>query len=99
MTTTDTTTTTTPATPYAIEYESKDGAVSYHYVQTEAEALRLARALFAMEDPEVYYIAASATIYEWDAEGDGYRKSEMLTSNIPDDREIYANYEAPVYCY
>jgi hypothetical protein len=98
MTTTDTTTT-TPATPFAMEYKSKDGAVSYHYVQTEAEALRLARALFTMEDPEVYYIAASATIYEWDAEGDGYRRSELLTSNLPNDREIYANYEPPVYCY
>jgi hypothetical protein len=52
-----------------------------------------------MEDPEVYYIAASATIYEWDAEGDGYRRSELLTSNLPDSREIYANYEAPIYCY
>lgn len=97
--TTDTPTTDTPATPYAMEYESKSGSVSYHYLPTEAEALRLARALFAMEDPEVHYIAASAIIYEWDAEGDGYRKCELLTSNIPNDRLIFANYSAPVYCY
>jgi hypothetical protein len=90
---------TTPATPYAMEYESKAGAVSYHYLQAEAEALALARNLFATEDPEIHYIAASATIYEWDAEGDGYRKSELLTSNIPDDRLIFANYVPPVYCY
>lgn len=89
----------TPATPYAMEYRSISGSVSYHYMQTEAEALRLARAMFAMEDPEVHFICASATIYEWEPEGHGYRRAELLTSNLPDSREIYADYEPPVYCW